>query len=69
MNMLDGLYGNLFIRRKDGADSPFHLIDNGQVKALTAAAKDPTLVMLSEWTKFTSDEYMQALKDSELNIL
>ena len=69
MNMLDGLYGGFFIRRKKGADSPFHLIDNKEQKALTDAAKDPTLVMLSEWTKFTSEEYMQAMKDSELNIL
>lgn len=69
MNMLDGLYGSLFIRRKEGAAAPFHLINNREVKALTAAAADPTLVVLSEWTNFTADQYMKAQRDSELDLL
>lgn len=36
---------------------------------MAAAAKDPTLIVLSEWTNFTAGEYMKAQEESELDIL
>jgi hypothetical protein len=43
--------------------------DTRDIGAITAASYDPTLVVLSEWTNFTSSQYLEAEKASELDIL
>ncbi|OJJ51097.1 hypothetical protein ASPZODRAFT_56502 [Penicilliopsis zonata CBS 506.65] len=66
MNLLDGLYGGIFIRPKEDASAPWSLISNDSrnIEAMAAAAATPELVMISDWSKFKSWEYMAAQEDS-----
>ncbi|UNI24279.1 hypothetical protein JDV02_010038 [Purpureocillium takamizusanense] len=71
MDILDGLYGAIFIRPKPESPTPFHLIPGlpkSEIRAMRAAANDPTMLVLSEWTNYTSWDYMKAQEDSELDI-
>jgi len=58
-------------RPKPGSPAPWSLInsDRRQISSMAGAASDPTLVVLSEWTNYTSREYMKAEEDSQLDIL
>ncbi|TAQ84042.1 hypothetical protein B7494_g7628 [Chlorociboria aeruginascens] len=68
--LLDGLYGAIYIRPKAGSPAPWSLISNStkDIKAMTAAAADPTLVVVSDWNKFTSWDYLAAEEASNLDI-
>ncbi|CAG1965547.1 unnamed protein product [Fusarium graminearum] len=68
--VLDGLYGPIFIRRKPDAPAPWHLISKEQadIDAMSRAVIDPKLVMVSDWTRFMSWEYMAAEESSGMAI-
>ncbi|KAL6854709.1 hypothetical protein ACO1O0_005834 [Amphichorda felina] len=71
MDMLDGLYGAIFIRPKPDSSKPFHMISGvskSEIRAIEAAANDPKLLVLSEWTNYTSWDYVEAQRQSELDI-
>ena len=69
--LLDGLYGSLFIRRKEGAPSPWSLIseDAEDIKAMAKAAANPKTLLLSDWSRFNSTQYIDADRNSHLQIL
>lgn len=66
----DGLYGAIFIRPKKDEPTPFHLISKNKkdIKAMTRAALNPNLVLVSDWTNFTSAEYMKVTRESGMTI-
>lgn len=50
---------------------PFTMISNSSddLSAMERAAKNPQLLVVSDWSNFTSWEYIQGLVASELDIL
>ncbi|KAH7360649.1 laccase-1 [Rhexocercosporidium sp. MPI-PUGE-AT-0058] len=70
MALMDGLYGALHIKPKPGTPTPWSMIskDKKDLAAIEAAAADPTLVTISDWTNVTSVDYLQVQIDSGLNI-
>ncbi|KAF2475269.1 laccase [Lindgomyces ingoldianus] len=68
MSMFDGLYGGIFIRPKKDCEAPWPFIsdDTRDTDAMARAALNPELVMLSDWSQYTSDEYWKANVDSGL---
>jgi FtsP/CotA-like multicopper oxidase with cupredoxin domain len=68
--LLDGLYGSLFIRRKPGTPGPWHMIsdDPEDIAAMEKAAKDPVVMLISDWDRFNSSVYKEANAESQLQI-
>ncbi|KAF4975328.1 hypothetical protein FZEAL_7861 [Fusarium zealandicum] len=68
--VLDGLYGPIFIRPKEGTPAPWHLIskDDADIEAMRKAVIDPKIAMVSDWTRFMSWEYMEAEESSGMAI-
>lgn len=60
-----------FTSRKEGSPEPWDLIssDPEDIKAMHKASRDPKMIMISDWTHVTSDEYMQITKDSNVGTL
>ena len=58
-------------RPKDCEPRPFHMIskDKRDISAMVRAEKSPNIVLVSDWTNFTSDEYMYYTKKSGMTIL
>ncbi|KXH68537.1 hypothetical protein CSAL01_02194 [Colletotrichum salicis] len=69
--VLDGLYGPIFVRRKNDAPAPWHLISDSaaDINAMGRAVADPKILMISDWTRFMSWEYMEAEDSSGMTIL
>ncbi|KAK4466554.1 multicopper oxidase [Cladorrhinum samala] len=70
MSLEDGLYGGIFIKPKAKLDGLWSQIskDPEDIKAMDRAARDPELMVLSEWTSFTSEQWWKAVTDSNLLI-
>ncbi|KAH8199586.1 hypothetical protein TruAng_006236 [Truncatella angustata] len=68
--LLDGMYGPLWIRPKSDAATPYKLIssDKKELIAIEKAARDPELLTVSDWSNFTSWEYMNGMVASGLDI-
>ncbi|KZF26352.1 multicopper oxidase [Xylona heveae TC161] len=68
--LLDGMYGSLFIRRKPGTKKPFSLISNDtkEIKQMEKAANHAEPLLVSDWTQFTSGQYLAAENASALSI-
>lgn len=71
MSLVDGLYGAIFIRPKDDQTSLYAQIsqDQAEVEAMARAAADPELVVVSDWSQYTSEEYWKANQESGLLVL
>ncbi|KAJ5795216.1 Multicopper oxidase type 2 [Penicillium paradoxum] len=69
-DMMDGLYGPIWINPGPEVPQPFHLIsDNTQdIAAMKNAEKNPQLVILSDWDHLTSDEYQKVMEESRLDV-
>jgi sugar phosphate isomerase/epimerase len=54
----DGLFGPIHITPANGTETPFGLISNSKqdLHRLALAASNPQIVMLSDWSHFTSQE-------------
>jgi hypothetical protein len=54
----DGLFGPIHITPANGTATPFNLISNTKqdLHQLALAAANPQIVMLSDWSHFTSEE-------------
>jgi hypothetical protein len=54
----DGLFGPIHITPADGTSTPFNLISNTtqDLHRLAKAAASPQIVMLSDWSHFTSQD-------------
>lgn len=68
--LLDGLYGSIFIRRKSGSPTPFHMIsdDPEEIAAMERAADDPIVILASDWSYYNSTQYKKAVEKSQLQI-
>ncbi|KAL1974849.1 hypothetical protein VTN31DRAFT_5053 [Thermomyces dupontii] len=66
----DGLYGPIYIRPGPRTSKPFELItsDRRELRAIERAVRNPEPIMLSDWTNFTSFEYMNALEETGYDI-
>ncbi|KAJ5575634.1 Multicopper oxidase type 2 [Penicillium sp. DV-2018c] len=69
-DMMDGLYGPIWINPAPEVPQPFHLIsDNAQdIEAMRIAEKNPQLVILSDWDHLTSAEYQSVMEESLLGV-
>ncbi|KAK4245415.1 multicopper oxidase [Corynascus novoguineensis] len=70
MTLEDGLYGAIFVKPKQNLKGLWSQISNNpkDIKAMEKAARNPKLMVLSEWTSFTSEAWWKAIKDSGLLI-
>ncbi|KAL4892277.1 multicopper oxidase-domain-containing protein [Aspergillus ambiguus] len=68
--IMDGLYGAIRIRPSEKTSHPFGLIsDNSdEIQSMKYAERHGELVVLSDWDHLTSEEYMDALKDTGYDI-
>ena len=58
-------------RPKSNAPTPFGLISNDskEVEKMEKAARNPEILVVSDWSNITSDDYFQGMVDSKLDIL
>ncbi|KAL2173558.1 multicopper oxidase [Thermothelomyces heterothallicus CBS 202.75] len=70
MSLEDGLYGAIFVRPKQNLKGLWSQISNNtkDIKAMEKAARNPKLMVLSEWTSFTSEAWWKAVQESGLLI-
>ncbi|CAJ2509011.1 Uu.00g140370.m01.CDS01 [Anthostomella pinea] len=68
--LLDGLYGPIFIRRSPDQPTPWHLIsdDPADISTMDKATREPSLMLISDWSRFKSWEYIEAEEKSALAI-
>lgn len=55
--MMDGLYGAIFITPAEGQATPFSAIDSANVNALAAADNTNEPLFISDWSQYTFDEF------------
>ncbi|KAB8079104.1 multicopper oxidase-domain-containing protein [Aspergillus leporis] len=68
--MQDGQVGALYIRHKPEALRPYSAITNDTIELakMQRAEADSNLILVTDWTHFTAQEYFQAEVDSGLNL-
>ncbi|KAM5489272.1 Glc7p regulatory subunit [Microsporum audouinii] len=68
--MFDGLFGAMYIRPKPTAPAPWSLIssDPKDIAGMRRAVANPHVVVVSDWTRFKSWEYMKAQENSGYTI-
>ncbi|KAM5448440.1 Glc7p regulatory subunit [Microsporum canis] len=68
--MFDGLFGAMYIRPKPTAPAPWSLIttDPKDIASMQRAVANPHVVVVSDWTRFKSWEYMKAQENSGYTI-
>lgn len=64
----DGLRGAIVVHPKKGEQKPFHLIshDKKAVRAMEAAEREVRPLIISDWSRFTSDERWDITLASEV---
>ncbi|KAL4884004.1 laccase-1 [Aspergillus karnatakaensis] len=67
--MQDGQVGSLYIRRKPDAPRPYSTIteDEEEHKQMQEAENDPHLILVTDWTYLTAEEYHRVAVDSGFN--
>ncbi|EXJ61766.1 hypothetical protein A1O7_02196 [Cladophialophora yegresii CBS 114405] len=65
--MMDGLYGAILIAPADDAKTPFSQIDSSAVDALTAASEAVEPVFVSDWNRYTFDEFFAVEKAANID--
>ncbi|KAJ5723647.1 Multicopper oxidase type 2 [Penicillium malachiteum] len=68
--VMDGLYGPIWINPAPETPQPFHLISSNpaDIEAMQKAEQDPQLIILSDWDHLTFEEYEKIQKDSHLDV-
>ncbi|KAE8385117.1 multicopper oxidase-domain-containing protein [Aspergillus alliaceus] len=66
----DGQVGAFYIRHKPDAPRPYSAItkDRAELVQMQRAEANPNLMLITDWTHFTAQEYYQAEIDSGLNL-
>ncbi|KAH8702106.1 conidial pigment biosynthesis oxidase Arb2 [Talaromyces proteolyticus] len=66
----DGLYGPVRIRPSRSRENPFSTItnDTNEIEAMKAAEQHAELIMVSDWSQYTSFDYMEAMKKTGYDI-
>lgn len=55
--IMDGLYGAIFVSPADGEETPFSAVNSTAVEALTLADAKNEPIFVSDWSKYTFDEF------------
>ncbi|KAI9375833.1 laccase-1 [Aspergillus egyptiacus] len=68
--MQDGQVGSLFIRRDPDAPRPYAAIteDETEQEQMRRAEDDPNLILVTDWTYLTAEEYHKVAVESRFNI-
>ncbi|KAJ5108642.1 Multicopper oxidase type 2 [Penicillium angulare] len=68
--MMDGLYGPIWIEPAPETPQPFHLISNNtaDIAAMQKAELDPKLIILSDWDHLTFEEYQKIQEESGYSV-
>ncbi|KAL2811789.1 laccase-1 [Aspergillus granulosus] len=68
--MQDGQVGAMYIRRKPDAPRPYSVItnDEDELAQLKAAEDNPNLMLVTDWTYLTSEEYHNVAVETGLNL-
>ncbi|KAJ5759775.1 Multicopper oxidase type 2 [Penicillium odoratum] len=68
--LMDGLYGPIWINPAPETPNPFHLIssDPADIEAMHRAEKNPQLIMLSDWDHLTFEQYQKVQEDSHMAV-
>ncbi|KID73886.1 laccase, partial [Metarhizium brunneum ARSEF 3297] len=71
MSLVDGLHGAMFIKPKQNMKELWSKIsqDPEDIEAMDKAAANPQLMVLSDWSRLTSDEYWRVIEESKILIL
>ncbi|TWU70898.1 hypothetical protein ED733_001766 [Metarhizium rileyi] len=66
MSLVDGLYGAIHIRPKGDREGLWSQIstDKKDIRAMEKAARDPEYLVVSDWSRYTSEEYWKISTDS-----
>jgi hypothetical protein len=67
----DGLLIHSVSRRKPGTPAPWSTItnDSAEVALISRAVNNPQIITVSDWSNYTSGEYLAAEEASDLDIL
>ncbi|PNY22482.1 Uncharacterized protein TCAP_07121 [Tolypocladium capitatum] len=70
MSLTDGLYGAILIKPKEEQTELWSHISNNtnDIRAMAKAAVNPELIIVSDWSRLTSDEYWKANIQSGLQL-
>ncbi|KAK9437292.1 laccase [Metarhizium brunneum] len=70
MSLVDGLHGAMFIKPKQNMKELWSKIsqDPEDIEAMDKAAANPQLMVLSDWSRLTSDEYWRVIEESKILI-
>lgn len=65
----DGLYGPILIHPTSEEPTPFGSISNSSsdIQLMQKAEYNPTLVLISDWSHFTSQEFLKIQKDANID--
>ncbi|KAL4803270.1 laccase-1 [Aspergillus unguis] len=68
--MQDGQVGSMYIRRKEDAPRPYTAIteDPDELQQIQAAENNPELILVTDWTYLTSEEYHKVTVESGYNV-
>ncbi|EFY96254.1 multicopper oxidase [Metarhizium robertsii ARSEF 23] len=71
MSLVDGLHGAMFIKPKQNMKELWSKIsqDPEDIEAMDKAAANPQLMVLSDWSRLTSDEYWRVIEESKILVL
>ncbi|KAL2871382.1 multicopper oxidase [Aspergillus lucknowensis] len=66
----DGQVGSIYIRRKPDAPRPYSAIteDENELAQLIMAENNPNLILVTDWTYLTADDYHQVEVESGFNV-
>lgn len=67
--IIDGLYGAIYIEPDDSVDRPFAMISNdeSELEKIHVAERNTQPVLLSDWTLLTSEQLWQAEESTGLD--
>ncbi|PYH96695.1 hypothetical protein BO71DRAFT_481806 [Aspergillus ellipticus CBS 707.79] len=69
--LIDGLYGPIYIEPEDSVERPFHLISkdlgSDELQAMRDAEKNTLPIILSDYQRFTGAEILQIEKDTGID--
>ncbi|KAK5090957.1 hypothetical protein LTR05_001135 [Lithohypha guttulata] len=66
--IMDGLYGAIYITPSDGEETPFAAIDSSAVEKLKLADAKAEPIFISDWSKYTFDQFFAIQQAGNVDI-
>lgn len=66
--VMDGLYGAIYISPAEGEENPFSAIDSSAIDKLTLAADKAEPIFVSDWSKYTFDQFFAIQQAGNVDI-